>query len=376
MRPGVSAESTGVTTIELFFDLVFVFTITQLTRVVTVDPTLSGAARSMLIFGNLWWMYGGYAWLTNAVAPTSARQRLLLLAGMGGFLVAALGIPDAFGSGGVTLGVGYLIVNLVHGWMLLGPLEGSIWRAMGRLGPANLATASLILVAGFTAGAVTWVLWIVAFCLHWATPYLTNPTVVALRSRHFVERHGLIVVIALGESLLAVGVSVEIPDITIVEVGAALAALAVVAAMWWLYFDRTDDAAIDVFEHADGERRSWMALHAYGYAFLPLLGGIILFAAGLRRGSVAPAAPAAAATATLLATGITAYTLGLAAVRARLRLGHLRSLFAVALLAPVTIVIGTQSSPLAQLAPLGALLFGANLYEHRHIDNGPRSRAG
>ena len=211
-----AGDELGVSSLELFFDLVFVFTITQLTRVVAEDPTPRGVAKAMLIFGNLWWMYDGYVWLTNAAPPRGDRQRVLLLVGMAGFLVTALGIPDGAAQGGVVLGVGYLIVTLVHAGMLLGPMKGSIFRAMGYLGPANFVTALLILLAGFADGWVQWTLWTLAFVLHWTTPYLTTPQVVSLRARHFVERHGLIVLIALGESVVAVGIgtarSMSLPD--------------------------------------------------------------------------------------------------------------------------------------------------------------------
>src|ERR1700716_4440457 len=103
-----------VSSLELFFDLVFVFTITQLTSLLLSDPTVSGLLQMFLLFGNVWWMYGGYAWLTNAVPPREVAVRLLLLVGMGGFLLIALAIPTAFGGGGIAFGIGYLVVTLVH----------------------------------------------------------------------------------------------------------------------------------------------------------------------------------------------------------------------------------------------------------------------
>jgi low temperature requirement protein LtrA len=356
-------EPDRVTTIELFFDLVFVFTITQLTLGVTHDPTVTGVARSMIIFGNLWWMYGGYVWLTNTVPPTGDRERLLLLVGMGGFLVVALAIPSGFAGSGIALGVGYLIVNVVHAWLLLGRIEGSLLRAMGRLGPVNLGTASLILIAGFTPNTVTWILWVAAFVLHWATPYFTDPTVVSLRSGHFVERHGLIVLIALGESIFAVGANVGTGGVTVTELAAGVCGLVIAATMWWLYFDHDDAAARRAFETADGIRRSWLALHAYGYAFLPVLGGIIIFAAGLKRGIVVPTASAPTSTATLIAAGIATYAIGLTGVRARLRLGRARHAIGIALLALSTIPIGTHISSLVQLSLLGGLLVCACIIE-------------
>src|SRR6202522_471315 len=108
-----------VTTLELFFDLVFVFTITQLTGVIYRRPTLQSAGQVLLVFGVLWWMYGGYAWLTNARTPDRTTERLLLLVGMAGFLVVGLAIPHGFSAvglrrGGLALGLGYLVVVLVH----------------------------------------------------------------------------------------------------------------------------------------------------------------------------------------------------------------------------------------------------------------------
>src|ERR671931_287825 len=100
VQAGEPSDEVRVSTVELFFDLVFVFTITQLTGLLAGDPSVRGLARVLLVFGNLWWMYGGYAWLTNAVPPRELAPRLLVLVGMAGFLVVALAIPDGFAGGG------------------------------------------------------------------------------------------------------------------------------------------------------------------------------------------------------------------------------------------------------------------------------------
>ncbi len=358
-------EAGSVSTLELFFDLVFVFTITQLTTTVADDPTPSGVARAMLIFGNLWWMYGGYAWLTNAVPPRRDYQRLLLLFGMAGFLVAALGIPDAFGDGGIPLGVGYLIVTLVHDGMLLRPMQGSFLRGMGRLGPANFGTAVLVLVAGLADGWLQWTLWVAAFVLHWVTPFVTKPGLISLRSGHFVERHGLILLIALGESVVVIGLGVETSGIAAGLIVTAVLALVVVAALWWLVFDADDVGAERALAEADGPRRSWLALHVYGYAFLVVLGGVIVFGAGMRRAMVEYDRPVSTATAALIAGGVCAYLLGLAAMRWRMRLGSPWVRVVLAALSLPTLLIGAYVSPLAQLAVLGTALVAGNVAERR-----------
>jgi low temperature requirement protein LtrA len=133
----VAPTDIRVSSVELFFDLVFVFAITQLTTLLAQDPTIIGLLRIVLIFGNIWWMYGGYAWLTNAVPPREPALRLLILVGMAGFLIVALAIPHAFGDSGVVFGLGYLVVTVVHTGMFLRTSEESALRALGRLGPGS-----------------------------------------------------------------------------------------------------------------------------------------------------------------------------------------------------------------------------------------------
>src|SRR5438132_5933721 len=155
-----------VSSLELFFDLVFVFTITQLTTLLAREPILTGLLQTMLIFGNVWWMYGGYAWLTNAVPPRELGVRLLLLVGMSGFLLIALAIPTAFDAGGIAFGVGYMVVTLVHTGVFMRTSQQSVIRAMIGLGPFNLVTAALLLAAGFTSGGFRWTLFVVSFVVH------------------------------------------------------------------------------------------------------------------------------------------------------------------------------------------------------------------
>ena len=366
-------DDVRVSTIELFFDLVFVFTITQLTSLLVAEPNGVGVVRVALIFGNVWWMYGGYAWLTNAVPPREPIVRLLMLVGMAGFLIVALAIPDAFGDSGVAFGIGYLVVTFVHTGLFLRSSEESTVRAMFRLGPYNMVTAALLLVAGFTSGGVQWALWSAAFVLHWGSPIVTPVGGFRLRAKHFVERHGLIVLIALGESVVAVGIGVQGHDLSTGLAVTAVLGLALAAALWWLYFDGEDERAERALDAAPDGRNPWLGLFAFGYAFLPVLGGIIVFAAGMKEAVVNYDEPATAATAWFLAAGVATYVLGLVALRAVLRTGPLGLRLSVAVAAVPTVVVGLEISPEMQIAVLTLVVVTGTLAEARSRQPLPRS---
>jgi low temperature requirement protein LtrA len=324
---------------------------------------VAGLARVVLVFGNLWWIYGGYAWLTNAVPPREPVLRLLMLLGMGGFLIVALAIPTAFAAGGVLFGVGYLMVTLIHTGMFLLSSQESAVRAVRRLGPANVVTAALLLAAGFTQGLLQWTLWTAAFGLHWVSPFFTAVSGFPIRAAHFVERHGLIVLIGLGESIVAVGIGVAGHQPRPDKVVTAVLGLTVAAALWWLYFDGEDERAERVLDAAAVERASWLALYGFGYAFLPVLGGIIVFAAGVKNALIQDGPPLAASTAWLLAAGVAAYLVGLAWFRRLLGIGPAGVRLLLAGVVLPTAMVGLAVSPGAQLGVLAAVIVGGVLAE-------------
>jgi len=272
-----------VSTLELFFDLVFVFTITQLTGLLAGDLTPAGLGRVMLMLGVIWWMYGGYAWLTNAVAPTNTLRRGLLITGMAGFLAVALGIPDGYGPAGWAFGVGYFVVNAVHsGLFRLAGGPGAA-AAMRWLGPLNLLSATLVLAGGFAPGGWRYGAWAAALAVQIASPYLHPIGGFTISATHFVERHGLVVIVALGESVVAIGAGVGArPTWRLVAV--AVLGLVLAYYLWWAYFGGDDERAERALAGiADPHRRARAALSAYGYAHYPILLGIVVLAAGVKK---------------------------------------------------------------------------------------------
>ena len=345
-----------VSSLELFFDLVFVFTITQLTSLLAHQPTITGVLQTLLIFGNVWWMYGGYAWLTNAVPPRELGVRLLLLVGMSGFLLISLAIPTAFGAGGMAFGVGYMIVTLVHTGVFMRTSQQTVMQAVRGLGPFNLVAAVLLLGAGFTNGGLRWALFAASFVLHWLTPYLTPIGGFRIRVGHFVERHGLILLIAIGESVVAVGIGLGTAALPLGRIITAVLGLALAAALWWLYFNGDEERAEQAMERAPEERRPWFAVQAFGYIFLPILGGIVVVAAGMKLAVVGYDEPAAISTALFLASGVAAYAIGLVLFRWYLHSGPLPVRLAIAVLALPTALIGIAITPLAQVVALAVIL--------------------
>ena len=273
-----------VTPLELFFDLVFVFAITQVTSQLAADPTWSGVFRGMLVLAALWWAWSVYAWLTSATDVDEGGVRLLMLASMAAMFGVALAVPGAFGDDALLFGVAYFVVRLLHLVLAATVARDDPERrgALLRFVPTALLGASLLVVAAFFDGDARVVVWLVAL----AIDYL-GPTVVGAGSgwrvapEHFAERHGLIVLIALGESIIAIGLGAGLELDAGVLTAAALG-IVVVSALWWLYFDVAAIFARRRLMQATGLDLHRLALHAYSYLHLPMIAGIVLFALGLK----------------------------------------------------------------------------------------------
>jgi low temperature requirement protein LtrA len=311
-----------VSTLELFFDLVFVFTITQLTALLAKDISLTSVAQVVLMLSVIWWMYDGYAWLTNAVALPAIRQRrFLYLIGMGGFLGIALAIPTAFGAAGWVFGLSYFVVNAVHTGLFLHGGGAGIWAVMRHLGPLNLISATLVLVGGITTGGWRWALWTVALAVIIASPYLNPLSEFSISPAHFVERHGLVVIIAIGESIVAIGVGAAGLPVDVALLVVAMLGLTLSYMLWWVYFEGGDAGAEHALAAIEPHRRARVAVHAYGFAHVPILLGIVAFAAGLKKAIGHVVGHLEFDQAIVLAAGVTVYILGDTVFRRLLRIG-------------------------------------------------------
>ncbi len=273
-----------VTPLELFFDLVFVFAITQVTSLLAHDPTWGGVLRGMLVLVALWWAWTGYAWLTSTMDVDEGGVRLAMLAAMTALLFVALAVPGAFADDAVLFGVTYLLVRVLHVvlYAIVGRDDHDLLGAVLRFAPTAIFSASLLVLAGFLHGNGRIAVWIAALAIDYIGPAAIGAgRGWRIAPEHFAERHGLIVLIALGESIIAIGVGAGFDLVTGVIAAAALGIL-VISALWWLYFDVAAILAQRRLLQASGVEQSQLARDAYSYLHLPMIAGIVLFAFGLK----------------------------------------------------------------------------------------------
>jgi low temperature requirement protein LtrA len=277
-------EEESVTPLELFFDLVFVLAFTQCTALMAAEPTWSGLAKGMLVLGVLWWSWVGYAWLTSAIDPEEDAVRLTIFVAMAALLIVGLCVPDAFGDAALIFACAYAVVRIAHIalFMLASRDEPTLRASVVGLSISTAIASALLVGASFADGTLQGGLWALALVLDIAGPYFFGSEGWKLVPHHFAERHGLIMIIALGESIVAIGVGAQHG----VDLGVAVAAIvgtAVAAALWWLYFDVVALVAARRLSQAEvGRERNEMARDSYSILHLPMVAGIVLVALGMK----------------------------------------------------------------------------------------------
>lgn len=338
-----------VSTVELFFDLVFVFAITQLTSLVAHPRGLGDYSRATLVFMTLMWMYGGYTWLTSNLAIERPWQRQLLFTAMAGFFIMALSIPEVFEAGGLPYALGLLCVTAIHAFLFTTAPTGSA-RAIRGIAGYNFAAALLVLAAAFVQPPWDWPLWTAAVAVVILASVQRHESGFQVSPSHFVERNGLLLIVALGESVVAVGLGARELPITPPLVLLAVLALLLSAAIWWTYFDRDDRRAEHQFAAATAADRARMALLGFGYAHFVMIAGIILIAAGLEVGITHPVGHTEPIGLWNLAAGLAIYLVGDTFYRRVLRIGPGRLRLAIAALVFLTVPLGLAFGALAQVA--------------------------
>lgn len=357
-----------VSTLELFFDLVFVFTITQLTGILADHISFAVAGHVLLVFGVLWWMYGAYAWLTNARTPVRAPERLLLLLGMAGFLIIGLSIPGSIGTAtthgqdGLALGLGYLLVVLVHGGLYL-----RVNRNIRFVFPFNLLSALLVIIAGLVPSGSGYALWAAALAVQVLSPLVVHPRgLFEIAPAHFVERHGAVMIVAFGESVADIGIGAAGQPVTVALALSAVLGLALTAALWWTFFGTGDDGRAEAaITAADPALRPQLALNGYFYAYIPMLLGIVAAAAGLKHAIGHPGTALSTGPALALAGGVALFLAGDVAFRHALRISPLRYRAGAAVAALAAWPVSVAASAAAGIVLLAVVVAGALAAESR-----------
>ncbi len=359
----------AVKPLELFFDLVFVLALTQCTQLMADDPTWEGLARGLLVLGVLWWAWVGYSWLTSVVDPEEGLVRFAIFGAMAALLVVALCVPEAFGDLGLLFACAYGVVRLGQIVLLYaaGRDDPGLRRSVGGLALGTVIGVSILIAASFTDGAPQGGLWALALALDVGEPYVFGSEGWKLAPGHFVERHGLIIIIALGESIVAIGAGVE-GEVDAGVVVAAVLGVGVAAALWWLYFDVVALVAERRLAHAKpGREQNEIARDSFSYLHFPMIAGIVLVALGLKKtlGHVEDPLKIEAAVAMLGGTAL--YLLAHVAFRWRNvhRFSIQRLICALAMLALIPLAVEIAS--LATLAIVMAALAVLIAYETAHF---------
>ena len=352
--------------LELFFDLVFVFALTQVTAFMADDPTFTGMGRGLMILAILWWAWGGYAWLTSTVDPELGMARVVMFLAMCAFLVVALATPGAFGGDGVLWGVAYLAVRMLHVALFALAARGdpALGRQVVSLALSAVPGAGLIILASAAFdGTARDALWLAALVLDYGIVLAFGAEGWHVHAEHFAERFGLVVIIALGESIVAIGVGAEDLGTSAEEIVTAGVALAVVCMLWWSYFDVYALVAERRFREAVGVEQLRIARDSYALLHFLMIAGIVLFALGAKKLLEHPGDPLKDMPAVALCGGLALYAFGMTAFRLRNTgtLARPRVVTGVACL--VLIPLALEAAALVALAVLAAVWIALVAYE-------------
>jgi len=354
-----------VTPFELFFDLVFVFALTEVSTFLAGDPTWHGLARALLLLGALWWPWAAYAWLTNTIDPDEDAVLASMLVAMAAMFVAALAVPTAFGSHALLFGVAFLVVVLMHLalFTLAARDDPDLLTAVLRVARTALVGAALILVAAFVPDDAKPYFWLAALVIGLFGPLLDRLEGWRLAPDHFVERHGLIIIIALGETLIALGFGARQTSLGAKVILAALLGLTIATSFWVAYFDFFAIRFRQRLAERRGADRATLARDVYTYLHLPMIAGIVLSAFAMREAIEHVGRDLDAVPALALCGGSALYLAAYVGMRWRvtrqLRGWRLVATCVLMALFPVALVVPA----LASLALVAATWVGLHVYE-------------
>ncbi|MFW6091121.1 MAG: low temperature requirement protein A [Actinomycetota bacterium] len=356
-----------VSSLELFFDLVFALGFTQCTALMVAEPTWTGVAQGLLALAVLWWAWAGYAWLTSTVDPDEGAVRIAMFAAMAAMLAVALAVPEAFGALGLTFALAYGVVRGAHIvlFLLASRDDPALRRSVASLAVSSAVAVGLLAGAAFLDGIAQALLWALTILIDFGGPALFGVAGWTLVPAHFADRHGRILILALGVSIVALGVAAE-RGVTPEVIAAAVLGLALAAALWWLHFDLVAPATERrLLRAAVGRERNALARDSYSYLHLPMVAGVILVAVGLQRALAGVDEPLPVVPAAALLGGVAIYLLAHVLLQVRtsgpLDVARLALVFVLPALIPVAAAVPT----LVTLPGVTVVLWALIAYETR-----------
>jgi low temperature requirement protein LtrA len=354
-----------VTPLELFFDLVFVFAMTRVTGLMAHDLSWASIGQGVLVLAALWWGWAAYGWLTNHVSGDDDRARVVVIVAMASMVLVALAVPEAFGAHALLFALAYLVMRVAHLalWWVASSDDPDVHVAVGKLVPTAVTGPLLIVAASMFDGALQAAFWIVALALDYGGPYVRGVAGYRVHPAHFAERFSLIIIIALGESIVAIGVGAGSEPLDTAISFAAVLSLLTSAALWWAYFDIVAALGQQRLAELRGEQRNTLARDAFAYLHLPLIVGIELFALGVEQVVAHTDEPLKVEAATALFGGVALYLLAHVAFKLRLGAGFGPHRLVAALLCAACVPLGTEWNALAALAVVTGISVGLIAYE-------------
>jgi low temperature requirement protein LtrA len=361
----VMREGERVKPLELFFDLVFVLAITQCTTLMVEHISWEGLARGALVLALVWWAWTGYAWLTSVVNPEEGSVRIALFAAMAALLLVALTLPAAFGDDALEFALAYSAVRAGHIalFMVASRDDPGLRHSVSGLAAGTAAGSALLVAGSFLDPGWQTAVWALALAVDIGEPYFASAAGWRLVPEHFAERHGLIMIVALGESIVALGVGADV-GVSFGVAAAAVLGIALVCELWWIYFDIVAIANVRRLARAPaGAERNEMARDVYSYLHFPLVAGIVIAAFGLHETLAHVEDPLKTMPAFGLLGGVGIYLLGHVAVRLRGAGSLSRRRLVMAAFMFALIPLAAEIPSLATLAIIAALLCGLIIYE-------------
>lgn len=373
-----SQEGHRVTTLELFFDLAFVFAFTQLSRLMAQQHDALGIVQALVILALLWWSWTAYGWLANVAHADAGIVRVAMIVAMTAMIVVGLVVLEAYadlpgGLDGPLVFVGaYLVARVTHAIVFVFVEDPALrGRALLSVG-VSVLTSGALLVAGALLGS-PWQLWCMLAAVA-VEPIVSSRVSASAEwqvhsTAHFTERHGLIVILALGESIIAIGVGVAHEPVSLPILGGVVLAVLISVALWWAYFSRLAHGAEAALAARRGSDRARVASAGYTYLHLAIVAGIVLAALGLEDATahVAESEGFGMFGAAALGGGVSLYLAGTAFFARRVIGAWPRARLVVASLLLASVPAVALVPPVAALGLVAAVLLALLIVEHGTI---------